>query len=391
MALKKLPTVVTALGIAAALALAYWVQNRSPAGPGNATAAAPAQAPGGRPAGPGGAAVMVEVGTVQSVRIEDDVQAVGTLRARQGVMLRPEVSGRISRLGFADGQRIRRGQVLVQLDDSLQRAQLQQAKAQAAIAQTNLKRNRELLAQGFVSQSAVDQAAANLEVAQAQVSVAQAQLKRMAITAPFDGAVGIRNVNVGDYVKDGTDLVSVEDTASMWVDFRLPESVLPRLKTGQSVSASLDAMPGREFKGQVDAVDAQLDANGRALLVRARLPNADGALKSGMFARVRTVFAVREGALVVPEEALVPQGDKQYLVKVVGGKSQRIEARVGLRKPGRVEVLDGLAAGDVVVTAGQARLMRGDPQPVQVVEVGRPPAAAASAPAATPGPAAPRG
>ena len=377
MALKKLHTWIAAVGLVVVGAAAWWVQHRVPAGAvdaaaGSAASAAKAgSAPGGGAAAGGPAAV--EVGKVQRLRIEDDALAVGTLRSRQGVMLRPEVSGRIARLAFADGQRVRRGQLLVQLDDTLQAAQMRQAEAQAGIARTNLQRNRELVAQNFVSQSVVDQSAAALEVALAQVALNKAQLERMKILAPFDGVAGIRSVNVGDYVKDGADLVNVEDTTQVWVDFRLPERYLAQLKAGQAVEVSLDAMPGRSFRGQVDALDSQLDANGRSLLVRARLANPDGVLRTGMFARTRTLLAVRDNALVVPEEALVPQGGKQYLIKVVDGPqgkvSQRLEARIGVRVPGKVEILGGVAEGDVVVTAGQGRLLRGDGLPVRVIDL----------------------
>ncbi|WP_298829918.1 efflux RND transporter periplasmic adaptor subunit [uncultured Piscinibacter sp.] len=381
--MKTLHTVVAVVGIAAAGTAAWWVQHKGSGGSQPAVApamSAPSAAAGIVAGAPG--PVSVEVARVSVERIEDDAQSVGSLRSRQGVMLRPEVSGRIARLGFGDGQRVKRGQLLVQLDDTLQRAQLQQAQAQASIARTNLQRNRELLAQNFVSASAVDQSAAALEVAQAQVALAQAQLERMRIVAPFDGVAGIASVSLGDYVKDGADLVNIEDASSMSADFRLPERYLARLKPGQPVEVRVDALPGRIFLGRIDAVDSQVDAAGRSLLVRARLPNPKGELKAGMFARARTVFAVRERALVVPEEALVPQGGKQYLIKVVDGAagkvSQRIEANIGMRLPGRAEILSGLEPGDLVVTAGQARLLRGDALPVRVVEVGV--AAPASAP-----------
>ncbi|HEY6088137.1 MAG TPA: efflux RND transporter periplasmic adaptor subunit, partial [Burkholderiaceae bacterium] len=183
-----------------------------------------------------------------------------------------------------------------------------------------------------------------------------------------------RSVNVGDYVKDGADLVNIEDTSQVWVDFRLPERYVAQLKPGQAVEVSPDAMPGRSFRGQVDALDSQLDANGRSLLVRARLANPDGVLRSGMFARTRTLLAVRDNALVVPEEALVPQGGKQFLIKIVDGPqgkvSQRLEARLGARLTGKVEVLGGLVEGDLVVTAGQGRLLRGDALSVRLVDLG---------------------
>ena len=389
MAVNRLHAAASLVALVAAGVLAWWLQNRTPAADTERAVAAAAAPLGGAsaaargPGSAGGAAAQagaqgpaaVEVGKVERLRIEDDAQAVGSLRARQGVVMRPEVSGRVAHLTFSDGQRVRRGQLLVQLDDTLQKAQAQQAQAQASIARTNLKRSRELLAQNFISQSAVDQNAAALEVAEAQVALAQAQLARMRIVAPFDGGLGIRTVNVGDYVKDGADLVTIEDIGALWADFRLPESTIARLRVGQPVEVTLESLPGRKFMGRVDALDSQLDANGRSMLVRARIDNRDGVLRSGMFARARVLFAVREDALVVPEEALVPLGDRQFLFKVVDGPNgkvaQKIEARIGVRVPGKAEVTQGVAAGDLVVTAGQSRLMRGDMLPVRVVDLNK--------------------
>lgn len=398
MSFKKLHSVVAVVALVGLSGLAYWWQHRAPPAGAGAPAAsnapgAPGARPGGGGAGPSGP-VAVEARKVSLMAMADDAQAVGTLRARQAVTLRPEVSGRVVKLGFNDGQRVRQGQLLVQLDDSLQAAQLQQAEAQAAIARTQLQRNRELLTQGFVSASVIDQAEATLKVAEAQVALSKAQLARMQVRAPFNGVAGIRTVNLGDYVKDGADLIAIEDASSMWVDFRLPERFVARLKLGQEVEVALDALPGRAFKAKVEALDTQLDANGRSMLVRARVAGDSAALRSGLFARVRVVFSVREQALVVPEEALVPQGGKQYVVKLVPGQdgkglmSERVEAKLGMRVPGRVELLGGVSAGDLVVTAGQARLMRGGPQPVKLVDVDKPGAprapAAASAAASKP-------
>ena len=387
--MKTLRVVLVVVGLAAAAGAAWWVQNRQAAGPaapgmaagGAPTGGAPAGgAPGGAAGGPGargpGGPVAVEVGKVQRMRLEDDAQAVGTLRSNQSVVLRPEVSGRIVKLAFQDGQRVRRGQLLVQLDDTLQQAQLKQAEAQAGIARTNLQRSRELVAQNFVSQSAVDQNAAALDVTLAQVALAQAQAARMQVLAPFDSMAGIRLVNLGDYVKDGADIVKLDDVSSVWVDFRLPERFLSRIKPGQDVETTLDALPGRKLKAVVGALDSQVDADGRSVLVRARLANPDGVLRSGMFARARVVFSVREDALVVPEEALVPQGDKQFVVLVMPGDkgpvSKRVEARVGQRVAGKAELLSGVSDGDTVVLAGQARLMRADGQALRVVDISKP-------------------
>ena len=314
------------------------------------------------------------MGRAQAITLTDEVQAVGSLKSAQGVMLRPETSGRIARLGFADGARVSKGQLLVQLDDALQQAQLKQAEAQSSIARTNLQRSRELLAQNFVSQSAVDQNAAALQVADAQVALAQAQVQRMKVLAPLNGTAGLRVVDVGDYLKDGADIVNIEDLSALTVQFALPERYAGRVRAGLLVDVAVDAMPGRSFKGRVQAVDSQVDANGRALQVLAQVANPGTVLRPGMFARPRVVFSTREGAVVVPEEALVPVGLKQFVFKVVDGPdgkkaSQRIEAKLGLRLTGQVEILESVRAGDLVVTAGHGRLLRADSVPVRVIDL----------------------
>ncbi|MDP1999154.1 MAG: efflux RND transporter periplasmic adaptor subunit, partial [Rhodoferax sp.] len=354
--------------------------------------------------------------------IQDDAESVGTLRSRQSVMLRPEVAGRVKALGFNDGARVRKNQLLVQLDDTLQRAEVSQAQAQVSIAQANYKRNQELVAQNFVAQRVLEESSANLQVAQAQLALAVARLSRMAILAPFDGTVGLRNVNLGDYVKDGADLVNLEDIRSMYVDFRLPERYQGKLKPKQEVALSLDAFPGRAFKARIEAIDPLIDANGRSVSVRAVLPNtlgesalggkrAEGGtavmepLRPGMFARVKTVFSVNDAALVVPEEAIVPQGGRQFVIKVVTPAelpapaakvpagtefvSLRQEVKLGSRRSGKVEITQGLTDGQTVVVAGQQRLQR-DGSPLRIVALGRAPQGAASAPAPAPATAASR-
>ncbi|MDO8250272.1 MAG: efflux RND transporter periplasmic adaptor subunit [Rhodoferax sp.] len=405
MARKLIYPVVAVIGIAAASGAAWWYQSK-PKGAQELTGA-PAAAP--RAAG-------VEVARVKKISLRDDAQSVGSLQSRQSVMLRPEVAGRVKALGFSDGARVRKGQVLVQLDDTLQQAEVKQALAQVSIAQANFKRNQELVAENFVAQRVLEESLANVQVVEAQLALARARLSRMAILAPFDGTVGIRNVNVGDYVKDGADLVNLEDISSMYVDFRLPERYQSRLKPQQTVELALDAFPGRAFQARVEAINPLLDANGRSVGVRAILPNtlgepapngkpAGGAagsaapLRPGMFARVTTVFSVNEAALVVPEEAIVPQGGRQFVIKVVAPAavpataaatlppdtkfvSLRQEVKLGVRQQGKVEIIQGLTEGETVVVAGQQRLQR-DGTPLRIVELGRPGQGAATAPAAT--------
>ena len=388
MARKTVVWVAATLGLVVALGAAWWLQQpASTAGSSSAnTPATPVVAgprPGGGPGGPGGPGMMpnVEVAPVTVTQLIDDAQSVGSLRSRQSVMLKPEVSGRIVRIGFADGDQVRAGQLMFQLDDALQQAELSQAQAQLSIARANLQRNEELVAQNFVAQRVLDESRASLQVAEAQVQLAQARLQRMKITAPFNGTVGIRNVSVGEFVRDGVDLVNLEDLSELYVDFRLPERYQARISRGQSVSVQLDALPGQTFTGRVQAIDPLLDENGRALMVRAVLATtASSSLRPGLFARVNLVMSVQEAALMVPEEAIVPQGGRQvvFVVEregegdVARSVVRRTEVTLGIRRGAMVHVVDGLKPDAVVVIAGQQRLQR-DGMPVRVIDLSRPP------------------
>lgn len=386
---------VAVVGIALAGAAAWWLQSR-PLAPTTIKGANGSDVKLSGSAAGASRVVGVEVAKVAVQALRDDAQAVGSLRARHSVMLRPELVGRITALNFKDGGPVRKGQILVQFDDQLQLAERQQMQAQLAIAQANFKRTQELVAANFMAQQTLDTSAANVQVAQAQLTLAQARLNRLAVRAPFDGTAGIRLVNVGDYVKDGADLVALEDTRQMLVDYRLPERYGSLVKPGQSVELTLDALPGRSFKAAVEAIDPLLDANGRSVGVRALLTAPERALlRSGMFARVTTVFSVNEAALVVPEEAIVPQGNRQFVIKLVAPEaaakwpddvklvSQRQEVKLGVRRAGKIEVVAGLTPGETVVVAGQQRLQK-DGSPVRIVELGKPAAKASSsaAPAA---------
>jgi len=184
------------------------------------------------------------------------------------------------------------------------------------------------------------------------------------LKAPFDGIVGIRGVSLGDYVKDGTDLVNVEDVRILKVDFRLPERSLSRIRTGQDVEVIADALPSERWQGEIEAINPRVDANGRSLELRGRLDNASGKLRPGMFVRVRVIVGERDG-LLVPEEAIVPQGEEFFVYKVVDGAAKRVPVKIGVRRDAKVEIVEGISAGDQVVTAGM-RLSR-DGQPVRVL------------------------
>jgi membrane fusion protein (multidrug efflux system) len=392
MSFKKPYLAIALVGVAAASGAAWWLQNKpnAPAAEtatGAANPSAPNAASGGAPGGPA-KPTAVEVAKVEQAKIVDETQSVGSLRSNQGVVLRPEVGGRVSQVLFKDGQRVKKGQVLVQFDDQLPAAQVMQAKAELSIAQANHTRNQELVSQNFISKRSLDESEAALQVAQAKLALAQATLQRLKIVAPFDGVAGLRQINVGDYLKDGADMVNVEDIDAVLLDFRLAERFQTKVKPGQKAQVSFDALPGRKFTAVIQAIDPLIDANGRSVGIRGCIDNRQMQLRPGMFARVNAVFGERAEAMVLPEEAIVPQGGRATVVRVVPGAnkdeliSERVTVKIGLRQPGKVEILEGLALGDTVVVAGQQRLQK-DGTLVRVVDMskGQAGGAASGAPA----------
>lgn len=352
---------VIVLAIVGLLGLAYYAYNAN-------------RAPTGVPAAPGGTAggmaMAVEVARVKASDFSDDATAVGTLKSNESVVLRPEVAGRVSAIGFKDGAVIGKGELLLALDAAIQEAELQQAKANLSLARSNHQRNVELLGRKFLSQQAVDSSAAALRVQEAAVQLAQAKVAKTQVKAPFRGVVGLRNVSVGDYVKEGQDLINLEDIATLRADFKLPESYLGRLNKGLVIEVISDALPGERFTAVLDAVDPQVDPVGRSISARARLDNAAGKLRPGMFVRVRLLFGERKAVLLVPEQAIVP-GAQPAVYRVIDGKATLVKVRLGVRRAAQVEVVEGLAEGDVVITAGQLKLREG--VPVRAVGEGAPP------------------
>ncbi len=369
------------VALLAVAVFAYFAVDRLSSGPNAVAGVKGTSAPDAKAApvaGKGGPTppVAVEVIQVKPSTVQEDLQAVGSLQSNESVILRPEVSGRIAAIGFKDGQVVRKGQMLIALDNSLNAAEVAQMQAENDLALSNLKRSEDLASRKFISSSAQDTAASNAQVAEAKLKLAQARLSKMRILAPFDGVVGIRGVSLGDYVKDGTDLVNVEDVRTLKVDFRLPERNLTQIKVGQSIEVVADALPGERFSGEIDAINPRIDANGRSLEMRARLQNAGGKLRPGMFVRVRVIVGERTNALLVPEEAIVPQGADFFVYKVVDGQARRVPVKIGVRRDARVEIVEGLAAGDQVVTAGM-RLSR-DGQPVRILQPGTSPGSPAA-------------
>ena len=381
---KRKVLLIAVFGLVVAGLVAYLVQRGSPAGAplvdkglasgpalkgadakGADTKGADTKGAGRGEARKGGGPAPVEVVTLAPQRAVEELQAVGSPRSNQSVQLRPEVTGRVAVIGFRDGALVKQGQVLVGLDASLNEAEVAQARAELELARANLKRTADLASKNFVSGSAQDTAQSNVTVLEARLQLAEARLAKMRIVAPFDGVVGIRAVAVGDVVRDGTDLVNIEDIRRLKVDFRLPERAFTKVKPGLVVEVTADAIAGSMFRGQIEAINPRLDAAGRSLEVRAELPNAEGRLRPGMFARVRVVVGDRADALLVPEEAIVPLGDGFVVYRVEGDVARRVPVRLGVRGDGRVELLGEVKAGDRIVTAG-VRVQR-DGQSVRVL------------------------
>jgi len=359
---KSIVVVIVVLGIAAAAGGGYWFgQQRTSAGAGNASASA-ASGPVAAGKSQGSApAVMVEAVTAATAPMPQSITAVGSLRSDESVTLRPEVAGRVSAIGFQEGRPVSKGAMLVKLDPAINEAEVLQAKANLTLAKAKYDRAVDLQKQGFISGQARDEAENSLKVMEASVALAAARLAKMEIRAPFSGLIGLRSVSIGDYVKEGQDMVNLESIDPLKVDFRVPEIYLKQVQVGQKLEVSLDALPGRKYEGTVSAINPLVDAAGRAIVIRAQVRNADTALRPGMFARVKLLTKDERDALVLPEQALVPQGEEQYVFRVVDGKAQRTKVELGQRRDGRVEVVKGVAPGETIVTAGQLKLRDGMP------------------------------
>jgi membrane fusion protein, multidrug efflux system len=342
--------------VAVASAASFWAGSRN-AAPQPATAAPqPAAAPAKGPPG-----IVVEATKVSVVKLPQSLTAVGSLRSDETTIVRPEIAGRVAQILFREGEHTAKGTVLVKLDASVQQADLERAKANYVLSKSKFDRAVELRNQGFISSQAKDEAENNLKVAQADVELAQARLDKTAIRAPFAGTIGLRQVSVGDYVKEGQDMVNLEALDPLKVDFRVPEISMSQVKDGQGLQITLDALPDRVYEGRVYAINPLIDANGRSIVIRAQVPNKDGKLRPGMFARVRLFTSGSKETMVVPEESLFPVGDDKYVYKVVDKKATRQKVEIGQRREGRVEIVNGLTPEDIVVTAGVIKLREGAP------------------------------
>lgn len=309
-----------------------------------------------------GGGVPVETAVVQAQPLDVTIDAVGSLVANEMVSLRPEIAGKITGINFTEGAPMKKGDALFVIDDRMARAELKQAESNLQLAKLNYARFQKLSSTGAATKQRYDEARAELGVNQANVDVARTRVDYMTIKAPFDGVVGLRKVSPGEYVNVGQELANFVSYDPMKVNFTIPETQASQLAVNQAIGMTVEALPGQTFQGIVYALDPQLDVNGRAVQLRATIPNPENVLKPGMFARVALTVSRKENALVIPESAIVPQGNiKQVFVVDAENKAQLVPVELGERLAGSVEVTSGLKAGDVVVTSGQIKLQPGVP------------------------------
>jgi membrane fusion protein (multidrug efflux system) len=342
--------------------------------------------PAGRPAGGnaggmgggfgGGPPVSIVSAPARAAPLSRELRALGTARANESIEVTTKASNLVAAVRFRDGQTVTRGQVLVELDGAQARAELAIAQAALTESTSQLRRARELQATQALSASQFEQIEATQLANEARLAAARARLEDTFVRAPFAGRVGLRRVSVGTLVSPGTTITTLDDTSVIKVDFAVPESDLGSLREGLTLSAVSAAWPGQRFDGRVLSVDSRVDPTTRAVTVRAAVPNADGRLRPGMFVNVVLQRDQRE-AIVVPEEALVPEQDKQFVFVVADGVATRREVRIGARRPGEVEILSGLAPGERIVIEGTVKVRDGGP--VQDL-AGREVAAPAAAP-----------
>ena len=312
--------------------------------------------------------------------------AIGTLRAFQGIMIAPQAAGVVTAKHFESGDDVETGALLVTIDDSVEQADLANGLAQLKNAEATLERQKTLVAKGNTPQSTVDTAIATRDSAAATVERTRAIIAQKAIRAPFAGRLGLRNVDLGQYVSVGTSLVTLQQLDPIYVDFPAPEEALSPLAVGQAATMTVDALPGREFRGHVEAIDARVSAESRNVTARAVFANPDRKLLPGMFANLTVTTGEPASVLTFPRTAIVyslygdnvfvvaaaPHAREQGGVSDTGGPSglivERRFVRLGPARGERIAVEQGLRAGERVVTAGQIKLQAY--MPVTIDETG---------------------
>lgn len=329
--------------------------------------------------GNGRAGVDAVVARVDTIRVE--IRSVGSLEADQRVEMAAEAAGRITSIAFREGEAVRRGRVLLRVDERKLAAEVDAG--EAALARTEreaknlerqVERNRALLEAGAISPQAFDDletayetALSRAEEARAGLAVARARLEEAMIRAPFDGTVGAREVDVGDYVSAGDPLFVLVDDDPLEIEFRVPERYSARLERGSPVRLTLSSHPDRPFEGEVTFISPVVDVQSRTVALKAAVPNPERELRPGQFANVVLGLELRPDAVLVPEAAVVPRAGRTLVFIVRGGRAVQREVALGERAGGRVEVLAGVAGGDTVIVAGQQRIGDGSAVAATVV------------------------
>lgn len=363
---SHLPRILALLSLAVLAAALFWGRDHLPAGliPASLLPSSSAAPTPGDPARAPPVPVYVVKATAETLVRRS--RAVGTLTASDTVTVSPEIAGRIVSVSAAQGDHVSKGDVLAELDTTIYRAQLAEADAKMQLWRANAERANSLMAKGAGTPKAVDEATSELGVAEAALNLAQANLAKTKITAPFGGTLGLRMVSVGEYMTPGQAIFTLSRIDPLYVDFAVPQTELAALKQGTRIDIRTDAFPDERFAGQILAIDPKLDAAARAVSVRAEIDNADGRLKPGLFIEVEIDAGRVENAVVVPEQTLVARGDRVFLYALVDGKAVLKPVKTGLRQAGKVQIVEGLAAGEIVVTDGQLKLRPGaDAVPVQ--------------------------
>ena len=351
-----LGTVIGALIVGFAWHLAGERAKRAPASMGGPPAAA--KPAGGAAKGGSGPVVPVVATAARTEKLSLEVEALGTAKASESVDVTAKVSNLVTAIRFDEGQQVRKGEVLVELDGEQARADLAVANAALTESASQLKRSRELYATKVLSDQQIEQIEATYAANQARVAAARSRVNDTVIRAPFDGRVGLRRVSVGSLVAPGTVITTLDDTRAIKLDFIVPERVVAAMRAGLQLEATSVAYPGEVFVGRVDSVDSRVDPATRSVTVRAVVPNDKGLLKPGMFMNVRLSRGEAD-VLVVPEEALVPEQGDVFVYVVQDGAATKRKVTAGQRTIGSVQVTDGLQAGELVVIEGTQKLRDG--------------------------------
>jgi membrane fusion protein (multidrug efflux system) len=293
-----------------------------------------------------------------------EIEAIGNAVANESTEITSRTVNTVTAIHFNEGQLVRKGTVLVEFDSVQARSELAAAEAALAESRAQFKRSRELLATQALSQAQLDTLEATLKSNEARVQAAQAKVEDTIIRAPFAGRIGFRRVSLGSLVSPGTVIATLDDTSVMKLDFTVPQAYLFALQPGLPITAQIAGVPNEKFAGKVTTLDSRVDPVTRSIVVRAELPNAKGIMKPGMFMTAR-ISAAASKALLVPEGAIVPEQGKSYVFVVKDGVASKREVSLGRRKPGQVQVTEGLANGEKVIVEGTQKVRDG----IQVVEV----------------------